>query len=100
MAQEYRAGSIPSLKRNVHLHDCDSEDIKNQDLIDAVLCDFINFLANRYGIDYGIHAYDIYWPEALERYGEIWALKEIDLVKYESELVEWERVRQQKRKAK
>ena len=97
IAQEYRPEAISSLKRNTHLHECKPSDIKNQDLIDAVLSDFINFLASKYGVDYGVHAYDIYWPEALEKHREIEALQKTDLKKYESESIGWEETRKQKK---
>lgn len=96
IAQEYRPEAIKSIKRNTHLHDCDLKDIGCQDFIDAILSDFINFLAGKYGCDYGTHAYDIYWPEALSEYKKVEELKYINLAEYEKELEKWQKIKEKK----
>lgn len=97
-AQEYRPGSLKSIQRNSHLHDCADDDIGKQDFVDAVLTDFINFLAARYGVDYAMHASDIYWPESLDEFKRIDALRYSNLVQAEREMEQWEQTKEEKRR--
>ena len=61
-ATEYRAGAAASLGRNMHMfapfalgEDCSLQ----QDDIDAVLTDFINFCGTHQGIDFNLRASDL-----------------------------------------
>lgn len=98
VAQDYRPQAIESIKRNTHLHDCEPEDIGAQDFVDAILADFINFLAYQHGVDYGIHAYDIYWPEARDQYNRICELYDRDLVFAEKAMADWENKKEKHRR--
>ena len=95
IAQEYRPEAIKSIKRNTHLHDCKLEDIGKQDFVDAILSDFVNFLASKYHVDYGTHAYDIYWPDALKEWKRIEELQHTDLGQYEREKDNWEKKKEE-----
>jgi len=97
-AQRYRPLSMASIKRNTHLHECDPKQVIDQDVIDAVLTDFINFLAGEQGVDYGIKASDIYWPESRDELRRIDALRRTNLVQAEHEMDKWENDRESKRK--
>lgn len=63
-AKSYRGDAYESIKRNKHMNDLSPADIRKlekldptllQGLIDAVLVDFINYLATGQGIDYGLY---------------------------------------------
>lgn len=56
-ARQYRPDSIASIRRNAHMHSA-SESLTQAD-IDAVLTDFINFIAGQNGIDYALYAKDL-----------------------------------------
>lgn len=56
-AIDYREESIDSLQRNSHMHNASGA--PNQEDIDAVLIDFINFIGRKYGVDYGMYAEDL-----------------------------------------
>lgn len=55
-AKAYRPDAAASLKRNEHMHKLRAE--LPQEAIDAVLTDFINCVAARRGMDYGLYAED------------------------------------------
>lgn len=57
-AKEYRRGAKLSLQRNNHMNDLVDGEFVNQIHIDAVLVDFINFVASKHGIDYGLYTSD------------------------------------------
>lgn len=56
-ARQYRPKSLASIRDNDHMHSA-SESITQAD-IDAVLTDFINFIAGQNGIDYALYAKDL-----------------------------------------
>ena len=62
-ARAYRAGGIEnSLKRNAHLYECDPDygyNLVSQCVIDAVLTDYLNFLATKQGINLVLHSRDL-----------------------------------------
>lgn len=64
-AKTYRFEAKKSVLRNDHLNSMDAMDIVyfktyfNQHIIDAILSDFINFIAANQGVDYGLHSTDL-----------------------------------------
>lgn len=60
-AIDYRAQRFASLARNTHMHDATLEAIAatKPDILDAVMVDFLNFIAARQGIDLALYAEDI-----------------------------------------
>jgi len=60
-AKEYRLKCKDSLKRNSHIHalsDFEKATIQ-QPMVDAVLADFVNFVAMRQGVDWGLYTKDL-----------------------------------------
>ena len=53
VAKKYRKKCLISLKRNCHMSKYKGEKIE-QSSIDAILVDFINFIGNDQGVDYGL----------------------------------------------
>jgi len=54
-AKDYKKeGVLESLTRNCHMNDYDGEDIK-ETTIDAILVDFINYVAAHQGMDLGLY---------------------------------------------
>jgi hypothetical protein len=58
-AKEYRVDAVPSIDRNSHMNAIGGECRLTQDEIDAVLTDYINYVAFHFGIDYGMYARDL-----------------------------------------
>lgn len=58
-AIDYRPLAIESIKRNRHMNEIYKSDFIDQAIIDAVLVDFINFVASKYCLDYGLHTKDL-----------------------------------------
>lgn len=57
--KEYkRDGVLLSLKRNGHMNQYEGERVSGQ-TIDAVLVDFVNFVAMKQGVDLGLYTRDI-----------------------------------------
>lgn len=56
-AVHYREDAIKSLQRNKHMNEI-KKPVK-QEIIDAVLVDFINFVASKYCMDYGLYTKDL-----------------------------------------
>ena len=62
-AREYRKEALSSLERNSHMNDLSEEDFERlrknrlvtKKLIDALLVDFINYVATGQCCDYGLH---------------------------------------------
>lgn len=54
-AIEYREGALSSIRRNRHMNEHTGADIAQED-VDALLVDFINFIASRMGGDYGLRS--------------------------------------------
>jgi len=57
-AQDYTPGSVASIKRNKHMNNCEQKKI-DQDVVDAVIVDYLNYVASRYGIDLGLYVKDL-----------------------------------------
>lgn len=53
-AKEYRLKSLNSIKQNSHMNSCKNPKV-SQPVIDAILVDFINYVATGQGIDLGLH---------------------------------------------
>jgi len=59
-ATEYRKDSIASLKRNNHMNTIkDDNQLPNQEQVDAILTDFINYIGVYQGIDYALYTSDL-----------------------------------------
>lgn len=57
-AKEYRKQDVPaSLTRNRHMNQYEGERISGQ-TIDAILADYINFVAYKQGVDLGLYTKD------------------------------------------
>jgi len=54
-ADKYRKESQQSLERNNHMNEIEGGELVQQRHIDAVLVDFINYIAYKHGIDYGLY---------------------------------------------
>ena len=84
-AREYRQnGILESIRRNNHMNNWNGRD-KNFDIdmVDAILTDFINYVASFQGVDYGLNAVDLYCENYRERKEEYIKLTRIDLRKAE-----------------
>jgi hypothetical protein len=57
-AKTYRAGAQTSIMRNRHMNDATGTNIDQRD-VDAILVDFINFVAMQRGIDFGMYTTDL-----------------------------------------
>jgi hypothetical protein len=57
-AKEYRAGAMESIRRNAHMNDATGADINQRD-VDALLTDFINYVAGRRCVDLALYASDL-----------------------------------------
>ena len=55
----YRKGSVESVKRNNHMSDLKPGEGVDERHIDAVLVDFMNYYAGRFGLDYGMYTADL-----------------------------------------
>jgi hypothetical protein len=60
-AKEYRVDRLSSLARNTHMHDVTLEALAatSPDVLDAVMVDYLNFVAARQGVDLGLYAEDL-----------------------------------------
>lgn len=58
-AKIYREGAMESLLRNRHMNNITSDCIIDTRVIDAVLVDYINFVASKYCVDYGLYTKDL-----------------------------------------
>lgn len=58
-AKEYRKEANDSMQRNAHMFKKHAGIIVHQDVIDAILVDFINTLAASNGVDYGMYTHDL-----------------------------------------
>lgn len=57
-AKEYRKDAFSSIRRNNHMNKATGQDIDQRD-IDALLVDFVNFVAMRQGVDLGLYTKDL-----------------------------------------
>lgn len=53
--ERYREDAPQSLVRNNHMNKIRKSEIVSQRIIDAVLVDFVNFIAGEMGVDYGMY---------------------------------------------
>ncbi|MBD0381241.1 hypothetical protein [Paenibacillus sedimenti] len=58
-AERYVAQGDASVKRNRHMNELAEAEGIDQRHIEAILVDFINNIAGRYGIDYALYTIDI-----------------------------------------
>lgn len=58
-AEKYRKGARQSLERNRHMNEIEQGELVQQRIIDAVLVDFVNFVASSRCIDYGLYVQDL-----------------------------------------
>lgn len=58
-AVAYRKEAQKSLARNNHMNEIEQGEQVQQRIIDAVLVDFINFIAIKNGIDYALYTSDL-----------------------------------------
>lgn len=61
-AKSYRLDAVKSINRNSHMNSLGGKCELDQDQIDAVLTDFINFNGMKMGCDYGLFACDLAKP--------------------------------------
>lgn len=57
-AQGYIPGSVASIKRNKHMNNCERKKI-DQEVVDAVIVDYLNYVASKYGMDLGLYTKDL-----------------------------------------
>jgi hypothetical protein len=55
-ARSYRIIANKSVHRNKHMNNVSKKDIKQKD-IDALLVDFINYIASKYNVDYALYTH-------------------------------------------
>lgn len=58
-AREYAKDAAKSLVRNNHMNDIEEGEVVQQRIIDAVLVDFINYVAGIMCVDYGMYVKDL-----------------------------------------
>ena len=58
-AKKYKKDAAASIKRNSHMNEINQVEVLDQRHIDAVLTDFINFIAANHGIDYALYASEL-----------------------------------------
>lgn len=58
-AVSYRKNAIESIQRNRHMNNLGGRCKLNQDEVDALLTDFINYCGVQQGIDYAMYARDL-----------------------------------------
>lgn len=54
-ACEYRLIAKNSIKRNKHMNNIEKNDMIEQKVVDAILVDFINYIALYQGVDLGLY---------------------------------------------
>jgi hypothetical protein len=57
-AKTYRLTALSSIKRNKHMNDCKNPRA-SQNIIDALLVDFINYVALGQGLNLGLYTKDL-----------------------------------------
>ena len=58
-AKDYRLDCNDSVNNNCHMNELNVKQCIDQRNIDAILVDFINFIANEQGIDLGLYVKDL-----------------------------------------
>jgi hypothetical protein len=51
-------GVVESITRNRHMNEYRGEKL-SQETVDAILVDFINYVAMQHGVDYGLYTHDL-----------------------------------------
>lgn len=59
MAIEYREKAAKSIHNNNHMNELVETDTVESKMVDALLVDFINYIGNFQGVDYGLYTYDL-----------------------------------------
>jgi hypothetical protein len=62
-AKDYVPTAVGSVIRNNHMNDLPEKAKVSQKVVDAVVVDFINFIGNRYCVDYGLYTKDLNEPK-------------------------------------
>lgn len=62
-AKDYAPESTESIRRNSHMNQVTIEEDVDKIVVDAVIVDFINYIANRYGVDYALNTYNLTDPK-------------------------------------
>lgn len=62
-AKDYAKEGAESIKRNNHMNDVPKTETVSQQVVDAVLVDFINYIGVRYCVDYGLYTSDLSGPK-------------------------------------
>lgn len=63
LAKDYAKEGVESIKRNNHMNDIPKMETVPQNVVDAVLVDFINYIGIKYCIDYGLYTVDLNDPK-------------------------------------
>lgn len=58
-AKEYRKDAQSSVIRNLHMNEMQPAEVIQQNSIDAVLVDFINYIGTQQCVDYGLYTMDL-----------------------------------------
>jgi hypothetical protein len=58
-AKDYSKLAVNSVKLNSHMNDVPDKESVTQSNVDAILVDYINYIASLYGVDYGLYAEDL-----------------------------------------
>lgn len=58
-AKKYSRTGIESIRRNSHMHKLGANTALSQEVVNAVLVDFINYMASKRCVDYGLYSIDI-----------------------------------------
>jgi len=61
-ATNYREIAKQSVMRNAHMNNLTFDDTIQQPHVDAILTDFINYVAANMGVDYGLYTEDLTNP--------------------------------------
>lgn len=59
IAKEYRMGCTTSVARNQHMNETKGECNVEQNIVDAILVDFINHIGVDQCVDYGLYSKDL-----------------------------------------
>ena len=58
-ADDYVLQANESITRNCHMNEFTSPSVIEQDAVDALIVDFINYVASEQGVDYGLRTCDL-----------------------------------------
>jgi len=65
-AKEYCPGALKSVLRNCRMSNINENDICSQEFVEALLVDFINFIAKGQCIDLGLYTKHLHEPKLLK----------------------------------